>query len=211
MRSIAASIFISLSFCVGAGWAQDAASVSQGGLSYGFVVDNSGSFRPLLERVIKLVGAVAEKNSGADESFLVTFVDPVKTKIRQELTTDKTQIRDAADNMYVEGGQTSLLDALRLSIDYLSANAKDRDVRNLALLLITDGDDMGSTSKVETVLTAANSAKIRIVIVGISDDKVNTKLLDRLAKGTGGTVFYPRTQKDTDAVVDPVSTALRAK
>ncbi|MFL6467847.1 MAG: vWA domain-containing protein, partial [Pyrinomonadaceae bacterium] len=104
-------------------------------VSYGFVIDNSGSFRPLIERVIKLVNSLSEKNSDGDETFLITFVDPTKTKIRQELTSDKAEIREAAENMYVEGGLTAVLDAVRLSIDYLSTNVRNRNDRDLALLL----------------------------------------------------------------------------
>lgn len=165
----------------------------------------------VLERVIKLVHAVAEKNTDGDETFLLTFVDPAKTKIRQELTSDKAELLDAVDNMYVEGGQTSMLDAVRLSLDYLSANVKERGNRNLALLLVSDGDDVASVAKIESVLATANEAKIRIVVIGISDEKMNTKLLDRLAKGTGGTAFYPRTPKDTEAIVDGVAASLRGK
>ena len=211
MKNLPVAIVVLMLLCVSSLIGQDAVQKPTGGLSYGFVVDNSGSYRMVLERVIKLVSSVAEKNITGDEAFLLTFVDPAKTKIRQELTGDKSEIRDAADNMYVEGGQTSLLDAVRLSIDYLSANTKEKGVRNLALLLISDGDDMASSAKIETVLAAANDAKIRIVVVGISDEKVNTKLLDRLAKGTGGTAFYPRSLSDTDSITNGVASALRAK
>ena len=205
------SIFALIVLCVSTLNAQERPQKQPNGFSYGFVVDNSGSYRLVLDRVIKLVNAVADKNVEGDEAFLLTFVDPVKTKIRQELTTDKTELQETADNMYVEGGQTSLLDAIRLSIDYLSANTKERGDRNLALLLISDGDDMASVAKLDNVLGAANDAKIRIVVVGISDEKVNNKLLDRLAKGSGGTAFYPRTAKDTESIVDAVASALRGK
>ena len=211
MKSSIIAVLASVLLCVAAVGAQEAQPKQPGGLSYGFVVDNSGSYRLVLERVIKLVRAVAEKSGDGDEAFLLTFVDPTKTKIRQELTTDKSELQEAAENMYVEGGQTSLLDAVRLSVDYLSANTKQRGDRSLAILLISDGEDVASAAKIETVLAAANEAKIRIVVVGISDEKINNKLLDRLSRGTGGAAFYPRTPKDTESIVDGVATALRAK
>ena len=211
MKSLNLAIWVSMLFCVNLVCAQERVQKLNSGLSYGFVVDNSGSYRLLLERVIKLANSVADKNVDGDEAFLLTFVDPAKTKIRQELTADKTELLDAVDNMYVEGGQTSMLDAVRLSIDYLSSNVKDRGERNLALLLISDGEDVASIAKIETVLAAANEAKIRIVVVGISDEKLNTKLLDRLAKGTNGAAFYPRTPKETDSIIDGVAAALRGR
>jgi hypothetical protein len=179
-------------------------------VSYGIVADNSGSYRLLLERVINLTGAVANRNGENDETFVVTFVDPVKIKVRQELTFDKQEIVESVDNMFVEGGQSAVLDAVRFSIDYLSSNSKASGERNFALLLISDGDDRGSAAKIETVLTAAKEANIKIVVVGISEEQVNVKLLDRLSKGTGGTAFYPRTPKETMALVPDIAAALRS-
>ncbi|MFL6468066.1 MAG: vWA domain-containing protein, partial [Pyrinomonadaceae bacterium] len=77
--------------------------------------------------------------------------------------------------------------------------------------LITDGDDATSSSKIETVLAAAKETNVRIIVVGMSDEKINTKLLDRLAKGTGGSAFYPRTPKETESIVDNLASALRGK
>ena len=187
---------------------QEPAAKNTAPLSYGIVVDNSGSYRALLERVINLVRGVANKNSDDDETFLVTFVDASKIVVRQELTSDKHEIVEAAENMFIEGGPSMVLDAVRLSLDYLSANGKSEG-RKRTLLLITDGDDRGSSAKIETVINAAKEAKIRIVVVGLTDEKLNTKLLDRLAKESGGTAFYPRTPKDTAAILENVSSAIR--
>lgn len=189
--------------------AQQVSATESVPLSYGFVVDNSGSYRVFLERIITMVKSIVESNTERDEVFLVTFVDSAKTSVRQEFTSDKSEIKDAAENMYIEGGLTTVLDAVRLSIDYLSANAKANEGRKRAILLITDGDDRASAAKIETVVAAAKNANTRIYIVGMSEEKLNTKLLDRLAKETGGRVFYPRTPKDAVAMTTDVVTALR--
>lgn len=178
-------------------------------LSYGIVVDNSGSYRGFLERIITMVKTIADSHTEKDEAFLITFVDNSKTAVRQEFTNDKSDLKDAAENMYIEGGLTTLLDAVRLSIDYLSANAKPIDGRRRAIVLITDGEDRASSAKIESVIAAAKNANVRILIVGMSEEKVNTKLLDRLAKDTGGRVFYPKTPKDAVAVTTEVVGALR--
>jgi Mg-chelatase subunit ChlD len=112
--------------------------------------------------------------------------------------------------MYVEGGNSAVLDASRLAIDYIAANSKDKKGRTMSLLLISDGDDRTSVAKLESVVTAAKENNIKIVVIGISDEKLNTKLLDRLAKGTGGSAFFPKTTKETMAAVGDVATALRA-
>ena len=189
--------------------AQESASKSGSAVSYGFVVDNSGSYRQLLDRVITLVRAVAEKNSSGDEAFLVTFVDTSKIVVRQEITSEISEIIEAGENMFIQGGPTAILDAVRLSLEHLSANAKDEPGRTRALLLITDGDEHSSQAKIETVIALAKDAKIKIVVVGMSDEKLNTKLLDRLAKETGGTTFYPKTAKQMTQAIDNISSAIR--
>ena len=178
-------------------------------VSYGFVVDNSGSYRPLLERTIDLVRSVVERNAESDESFLVTFIDASKTFVRQDMTSDKREIIDAAENMSIQGGATALLDAVRLSLEYLSANAKKEAGRTRALLLITDGDESNSQAKIETVVAQAKDANIKIVVVGMADEKLNTKLLERLAKETGGSAFYPKTPKEMSQAIENISSAIR--
>ena len=206
-----AAIFaVIVSFAVAAFGQEHANEKANRPVSYGIVVDNSGSYRLLLERVINFTTAVAEKNSEQDETFLITFVDQVKTKLRTEFTSDKNELLEAIGNMYVEGGSSAVLDAARLALDYLAANSKDKKGRGAALLVISDGDDQTSTAKLESVVTAAKENNIRIVVVGISDEKLNTKVLERLAKGTGGAVFFPKTSKETMGAVGDVAAALRA-
>ncbi len=211
IRSISLAIVVLFAAAAVAAQGQDQPTPkpASGGISYGFVVDNSGSYRPLLDRVITLVRSVAEKNSSGDEAFLVTFVDVPKIVIRQELTSEKAELVEAAENMFIEGGPTAVLDAVRLALEHLSANAKKEDGRRKALLLITDGDDRSSQAKIETVIALAKDSNIRIVVVGMTDDRLNTKLLDRLAKETGGTAFYPKTPKEMTGAIDGISTAIR--
>lgn len=191
--------------------AQNAAAPGSRRLSYGIVVDNSGSYRQLLDRVIRFTHGVKDRNIEGDETFLVTFVDGSKTKVRQELTSDFRELGEAVDNMFIEGGASAVLDAVRFSIDYISANAKERSATDLALLLISDGDDSGSSAKLETVVAAAKEAGVRIIVVGVSDDKLNTKLLDKLAKGTGGTSFFPKTPKEMTEMTQNVAAAIRGR
>lgn len=180
-------------------------------LSYGIVVDNSGSYRTVLERVIRFSHSIKDRNNEGDETFLVSFVDSRRIKVRQELTASKDDLGEAIDNMFVEGGATAVLDAVRFSLDYLSANIKERNGREAAILLISDGDDTASSAKLEAVVAFAKEANIRIVVVGLSDEKVNAKLLDRLAKGSGGTAFFPRTPKEMTEMVERVAAALRGR
>ncbi|HBR58855.1 MAG TPA: hypothetical protein DEA22_15510, partial [Blastocatellia bacterium] len=73
-------------------------------LTYGVVVDNSGTYRRILGRIIDTVIAIADEHSANDEAFLVTYVDVSKTAIRLEFTNEGQELREAAEEMYIQGG-----------------------------------------------------------------------------------------------------------
>jgi VWFA-related protein len=180
-------------------------------VSYGFVVDNSGSYRTLLEKVIKMVSDLAAENKPGDEAFLVTFVDTSKIALRQEFTESTDELRDAAESMFIEGGFTSIVDAVKSSADYLSENAKTAPERTRALVLITDGDERKSTANIEDVLKTLKAANIKVFVIAISDEKVYPKVIDRLTKETGGTKYTPKTRDEIAAAVKSLSAAIRVK
>jgi Ca-activated chloride channel homolog len=180
-------------------------------VSYGLVADNSGSFRPLLDKVITIVSDIVEENASEDEAFLVTFVDTPKIVLRQEFTYRKSDIHDAAQNMFIEGGQTAILDAVKSSADYLAKNARTEAGRLRALVVVTDGEDRASVSKINDVLKILKEQNIRVYAIGIADGKVFTKLLDRLTKETGGALFIPKNKNDITAAVKQVSAAMRTR
>lgn len=195
------------SFSQATGFELPAVSVSLP-VSYGIVVDNSGSLRLRLERVIKLVGQIIAKNSTDDEAFLVTFVDSDKIVVRQEMTSSQELLIDAADNMFIEGGKTAILDALDLSQRYLQENSAGTD-RLKRLILITDGDERSSRAKFPELLTRLKEARITVFVVGISDLKLETKLIDRLAKETGGKTYFPMSATELDAAAGAIAGDIR--
>ena len=177
--------------------------------SYGLAIDNSGSFRLLLDRVISVSTDIIDQHRPADEAFLVTFVSTDKIVLRQELTDSKTDLHDAAENMFIQGGQTAILDAMKSAADYLVTNAKPDTTRSL--VLITDGDDRDSRTKFDDLLKLLKEQKIRVFVIALSDLKVVTRLIDRLVKETGGKMFLPKTRADLTAMANETSMRLRAK
>src|SRR5262245_20246114 len=105
-RFIAALLLSASALCVSASAQKageaHATAATRAPLSYGLVVDNSGSFRLLLDKVISVVQAVIETQEPDDEAFLVTFVDTPKIKLRQEFTNRKAELDDAAQDMFIE-------------------------------------------------------------------------------------------------------------
>ena len=178
-------------------------------ISYGIVVDNSDSYRMLLDGVVEAVKNIVNDNKADDETFLVRFVDTDKIYLSQDFTPDKNLIQDAADEMYIEGGKTAILDAIYFSAKYLSANAESN--RRRALVLITDGDDRQSKVKLEEVLKFLKGEQIQVFSIGLSDEKVYTKLLDKLAKETNGRFFTPKNRAEIQTVIKELTAIIRAQ
>lgn len=180
-------------------------------LSYGIIVDNSGSYRTILDRVLEITKDIAEGNSGDDETFLVRFVSSDKIKMLQEFTVSKEAIHEAADEMFSEGGLTAILDAVMVSAKYLADNANSEPARRKALVIVTDGDDRQSKVKIEEVVKFLKDNQIRVYAFGLSEEKVSTRILDKLTKETGGRTFVPKTRADIPATVKDLNAAIRAQ
>lgn len=197
----AAALFISIS-------AQTVVPTAPKPVKYGIVVDSSGSMRMLLEDAVAMVKSIVDENQPGDQTFLVRFVSSDKIVLVAEMSTRKDEIRDAADQIYIEGGKTAILDALQFSSTYL--NEKEPGISaSKALILITDGDERGSSAKVEKLVEQLKQSDIRVFVIGISDLKVETKTLDKLVKGTAGKIFLPRGGTERQSAAKAVASAIR--
>lgn len=189
-------------------------------VSYGLVVDNSGSLRSQMNRVAAAARYLVEQNGPGDETFIVRFVASDNIQVLQSLTDDKAALNKALDSMYVQGGQTALLDALYFAGEYLTKNANSAAAppRRRALLLVSDGEDRVSFNKVEEVLKLLKKNGVQVFCVGMTGEleraqgfvmqskKAKAKdLLMKIATETGGRVFYAEKGKELEeAVVEVV-------
>lgn len=178
-------------------------------LSIGIVVDNSGSYRSIFDRVVSSTNTIIDEVGPGDEGFFVTFVDSPKIVLRQEMTRDRQELRDASDNMFIQGGQTAVLDAVVFATKQFAEHA-DTD-RSRVLVLITDGDDRQSTATVDEAVKLAKEARVRVFVLGLYEEKFYSKVIDRLVKETGGAKFVPKIPRDVPAAVSGLLTAIRSK
>lgn len=176
-------------------------------VSYGLVIDNSGSYRLLLESVITFAKDVVDEQAPDDEAFLVRFVSSDKIALEQDLTSAKSQLHDAIENMYIEGGQTAIIDAVNFSAKHLNESSKAD--RRKALILVTDGDERTSISKLEETLQLLKRSEIRVFVIGLADGKLETKLLDKLARETGGRFMPMKNRSELRAAAKEVAVLLR--
>lgn len=169
-------------------------------LTVGFVIDASGSVRRILNYLIDSAKLVAEGMKPGDEAFVARFVGPEQFQIKEPMTTDRGSIEDALDDIYVEGGQTAVHDALDKALTYLEENRTgDAKARRGVLVLVTDGEDRDSKIKdAKTILARVRQSNVQIFVLGLtkfsglqSSGSRATSLLNGLAEQSGGRVFFP--------------------
>jgi hypothetical protein len=116
------------------------------------------------------------------------------------MTTDRGSIEDALDDIYVEGGQTAVHDALDKALTYLEENRSgDAKARRGVLVLVTDGEDRASQIKdAKAILARARQSDVQIFVLGLtkfsglqSSGSKAMSLLSGLSEQSGGRAFFP--------------------
>lgn len=195
-------------------------------ISYGLVIDNSGSLRSQIDKVIDAGKTIVSSNKEDDTAFLIRFVDSEKIEMVQDFTPNKNTLIEALDTLYVEGGQTAVIDAVYLAAEraaqYKKGDMNDR--RRRALILVTDGEDRNSQYKQEQLFARLREADVQIFVIGFVNeldkeggfirksprDKA-TNLLERLAKETGGRVFFPTSTSELPRIAEEITRDLRTQ
>ena len=196
-------------------------------ITYGLVVDNSGSIRSQINQVIEAGKTIVNSNKPGDETFVVRFIGRDQIEMKQDFTADKQTLDDALDDMFVEGGQTAVVDAVYLSAEHAAERHKNdpvEDKRRRALILVTDGEDRESFYKQEQLFESLKEEDVQIFVIGfvneldkdrgfISKSKRDkaVELLDRMAKETGGRAFYPNSLSELPQIADEITKDLRTQ
>jgi len=166
-----------------------------------------------------------------DLAFLIGF--DVDVELLQDLTESRTLLRSGLEKLEVQGagrgihpgpvpasGQrtwTALFDAV-----YLASSEMMRDqVGRKALILISDGVDVGSKVRQEEAIEAAQRADIVLYGIRYYDRRAyygrggfsvgGGGSLKRLAKETGGSVFEVSRKQPLEKVFDAIQEELRSQ
>ena len=195
-------------------------------ISYGLAVDTSGSLRSQLQSVIDAGKTIVNSNRPGDETFLVRFISSDKIETVQDFTASKDLLIDGLDSLYVEGGQTAVIDAVYLSAERIAEYKKgdDNDRRRRALIVVTDGEDRVSFYKQEQLFARLREADVQIYVIGFineldkeggfirkspRDRAVN--LINKLASETGGRAFFPQSLSDLPQIATEIVRDLRTQ
>ncbi|HJR09253.1 MAG TPA: VWA domain-containing protein [Pyrinomonadaceae bacterium] len=196
-------------------------------ISYGLVVDNSGSMKTQLDKVIDATRIIIEQNKPGDETFLQRFVGSDEISILQDFTANKEDLFDAMDKMHTEGGQTAVLDAVYLAAEHVGKHKKGdplNDKRRRALILVTDGEDRSSFYKQAELFESLRENDVQIYIIGFvgeldtqggiirkSSKEKAVNLINKLATETGGRAFYPTSLSELPSIANEITKDLRTQ
>lgn len=176
----------------------------EGPLCYGLAIDNSGSMRNSIKDVVEMGKFAVSQNSPGDETFVVRFIHGEEIETMQDFSADQALLTDAVDSLYIDEGQSAILDAVYVSIDRIEKYKRgDAKECRRALVLITDGEDRASFYTQEQLFKRLRGLDVPIFSIGftkgIEDRRAHARavaLLNRLAQETGGNVFFPHKPSD---------------
>jgi Mg-chelatase subunit ChlD len=172
---------------------------SHKGFAFLFCIDVSGSMHKILPEIKKtLIGLIDKlKSTRKEDRFgIVSFAD--KVTIESDFTNDLVTLEKSIRKLQAKGKQTLLYRAV---VDSLNKLDKDKLAGYPRILIISDGQDVGSDQSAENVIDLSRRYGIPIdaIAQGVIP-KQYSESLGRLADATGGQ-FIPITTNLKDAII----------
>jgi len=184
-------------------------------LSYGLLIDASGSMRSQIYQVLEAGGRIVLSNRPSDETFIIRFVSSDKIHVEMETTSNKTALLKALEGFYVEGGASAIVDAVYLGAEKLAEQKDGGELRRRILILVTDGEDRVSFYKQDQLFQLLNANNIQVFTIAFTKDLQSgsrdkaMKLLTRLALDTGGRTYFPTSKTDMERIAGEIINDIR--
>lgn len=194
--------------------------------NYSLVIDNSGSMRFLLDKVIEASKIIIGTNLPDDETSIVRFVSSEKIEILQDFTGNREDLNDALDNLYIEGGKTAIIDAIYLAAERVQNYERSgrNDNKRRALILVSDGEDRNSYYSEQQLYDLLRESDVQIYAVGFVNELDSEggfisrsprgkakAFLERLAQETGGKVYFPNSVSELNSIAGDIASELRTQ
>ncbi len=176
-------------------------------LSLGVGVDTSGSMEETLPEAQKAANDFLRSiMTPRDRAFLVTFDN--EPQLVSRFTTDRDRLAQALAGLRAQGS-TSLWDAVVYGL-YQYQGTKGRK----AYVILSDGADRASKFTFEAALDYARKTGVAIYFIGLkiggTQFDVRTKL-NRMARETGGAVYYVDSARGLAGVYKEIDEELRSQ
>lgn len=193
-------------------------------VAYGILIDNTGSLRSQFDQVWSLGKAVARNSAKTGPASVFNFTsggdrrNPLAViSGGSDWSQDADSLASFIDDIYVLGGQTTLLDAIQSMSRTVNAKVtQEKDVfSNGVVILITDGEERESRIKESDLIKQLQKDGTKVFAIGLvkelgsgpfgskSKREKAENLLRKLTKETGGRVIFPDSKNmDADKLVN---------
>jgi Ca-activated chloride channel homolog len=178
-------------------------------VSVGLLVDNSQSMMNKREEVVAAAKAFVRASNPDDEMFILHFNEQLSYGLPRDVPfTGSRELLDAALDRARLDGKTALYDAIHEGLAHLQ---KSRLTKK-ALIVISDGGDNMSLLKAPDVIRDADSSGALFYGIGIYDSMdgdANPGVLRKLARNTGGEVYFPKGVEEVKGLCETIARDLR--
>ena len=155
-------------------------SASAQGIGTVMLIDSSNSMRNAIDSAMEAARAFAARNPG--QPLSVVFFNSTPT-IALPLTSDRAEVEAvlAKSPKLAEG--THIFDALAAAVAQVRGSA----LGAARIVLLSDGDDVGSGTTLGSALDQLKEQRIRVFTIGIESEDFTPADLEQIAAETGGT------------------------
>ena len=197
-------------------------------LTLGILVDSSGSMQRMLpEEKIVAGDFLRQVLTKKDLAFVISF--DVNVDLLQDLTSEVSLLRSGLQRarINVGGGSsgipglgegpvpisnpkgTLLYDGVYLASDEILS----KQVGRKAIVVLTDGDDIGSRTKLKESIESAQKADVIVYVLLISDPQYGSDAhdMDQMAEQTGGRVIVINNPDKLQKAFNEISDELRSQ
>jgi Ca-activated chloride channel family protein len=195
--------------------------------NYTLLIDNSRSLVNQLDKIIEAGKILVNTNRPDDETSIIRFVSRDKISIEQPFTSNKADLAEQLDNLFIEGGQTAVRDAIYLAaerVDEYEKSDRSDDRKRRAIILISDGEDRDSYYSEKQLFDLLRESDVQIYAIGLITDLSKEggfiskspqgkakAFLERLAAETGGKAYFPTSASELPGLASEIASELRTQ
>jgi VWFA-related protein len=200
-------------------------------LTVGLLIDSSYSMsRTLPEEKVVAGGFLQKVLTPKDLAFVISF--DVSVDLLQDLTSDMHLIRSGLNKARINTNTTGMAPGpmgnpgpvptaqgnnkgtLLFDATYLAANeVLGRQSGRKAIVILTDGDDVGSKLRLKDAIEAAQKADVVSYVLLITDPMFASNYgdMNKLCEQTGGRIFHVTHPDKLDKAFEEIAAELRSQ
>ncbi|NOZ63314.1 MAG: tetratricopeptide repeat protein [Calditrichaeota bacterium] len=173
-----------------------------GHFNIALVMDNSSSILPYAKKIKEAADQFIDQLRPVDKAAIIAFDKnylPYKAKVKQQFTNIKSVLKGHTEIDRVTE-RTFLYDALFVACLNLR---NERTLGRKAIVVLSDGKDIGSKANLKHVIAFAKSEDIPVYAIDFSRSRKNRNLRN-LSSQTQGKYFYARNVKQVSEVYQSI-------